>query len=139
MFYKKMIMREKMEYGYQKIVEMSFEKTEEIVRKNLAENGFGVLTEISVDKAMKEKLNKNFRRYKILGACHPPSAFDALSEELEVGLLLPCNVTIWENKNKTITITAIDAEKILNITGNKKLHRLSLEVNNSLKKALDSM
>ena len=128
-----------MNYGYQNVVEKSFEKTEELVREKLAENGFGILTEISVNKAMKEKLNKNFRRYKILGACHPPLAFDALSEELEIGLLLPCNVTVWENNDNTITVNAIDAEKIINITGNKNLHGLSIKVNSWLKRALDSI
>ena len=78
-----------MDYGYQRNVDIPFDDVESSIREELQEQGFGILTEISVDETLKEKLDQDFRRYKILGACHPPSAFEALSSELEIGLLLP--------------------------------------------------
>ena len=89
-----------MKYGYSKKVNLSMEVTELNIRKSLMDVGFGVLTEIDVQQAMKEKLGESFRPYKILGACNPPIAFKALSEEIEIGLLLPCNIVLWENDDE---------------------------------------
>ena len=116
-------------YGYQRNVDIPFDDVESSIREELQEQGFGILTEISVDETLKEKLDQDFRRYKILGACHPPSAFEALSSELEIGLLLPCNVTIWENEDGTVTISAINAEKMLGFTQRDDLEHLSVQVN----------
>ena len=128
-----------MDYGYQRNVDIPFDDVESSIREELQEQGFGILTEISVDETMKEKLDQDFRRYKILGACHPPSAFEALSSELEIGLLLPCNVTIWENEDGTVTISAINAEKMLGFTQRDDLEHLSIQVNDWLKAAVDAV
>jgi uncharacterized protein (DUF302 family) len=109
------------------------------VRETLKEQGFGVLTEINVNEAFKEKLNEDFRRYKILGACHPPTAYRALSEELEIGLLLPCNVTLWENDDKSTTLSAINAKEMLSVTGRDDLDELANQVNSWLKTAIDAV
>ncbi|SVA75222.1 uncharacterized protein METZ01_LOCUS128076 [marine metagenome] len=128
-----------MDYGYQRNVDIPFDDVEYSIREELQEQGFGILTEISVDETLKEKLDQDFRRYKILGACHPPSAFEALSSELEIGLLLPCNVTIWENEDGTVTISAINAEKMLGFTQRDDLEHLSVQVNDWLKAAVDAV
>jgi len=128
-----------MDYGYQRNVDIPFDDVESSIREELQEQGFGILTEISVDETLKEKLDQDFRRYKILGACHPPSAFEALSSELEIGLLLPCNVTIWENEDGTVTISAINAEKMLGFTQRDDLEHLSIQVNDWLKAAVDAV
>tara|TARA_B100001765_G_scaffold4058_1_gene2427 strand:+ start:1305 stop:1691 length:387 start_codon:yes stop_codon:yes gene_type:complete len=128
-----------MDYGYQRNVDIPFDDVESSIREELQEQGFGILTEISVDETLKEKLDQDFRRYKILGACHPPSAFEALSSELEIGLLLPCNVTIWENEDGTVTISAINAEKMLGFTQRDDLEHLSVQVNDWLKAAVDAV
>ena len=128
-----------MDYGYQRNVDIPFDDVESSIREELQEQGFGILTEISVDETLKEKLDQDFRRYKILGACHPPSAFEALSSELEIGLLLPCNVTIWENDDGTVTISAINAEKMLGFTQRDDLEHLFVQVNGWLKAAVDAV
>tara|TARA_B100001013_G_scaffold283775_1_gene183674 strand:- start:615 stop:1001 length:387 start_codon:yes stop_codon:yes gene_type:complete len=128
-----------MDYGYQRNVDIPFDDVESSIREELQEQGFGILTEISVDETLKEKLDQDFRRYKILGACHPPTAFEALSSELEIGLLLPCNVTIWENEDGTVTISAINAEKMLGFTQRDDLEHLSVQVNGWLKAAVDAV
>jgi len=128
-----------MDYGYQRIIDKSFDEVENGIRESLQEQGFGVLTEIAVNETLKKKLNEDFRRYKILGACHPPTAFQALSEELEIGLLLPCNVTLWENDDKTVTLSAINAFKMLSVTGRNDLDELAGQVNDWLKAAVDAV
>ena len=128
-----------MDYGYQRNVDIPFDDVESSIREELQEQGFGILTEISVDETLKEKLDQDFRRYKILGACHPPTAFEALSSEMEIGLLLPCNVTIWENEDGTVTISAINAEKMLGFTQRDDLEHLSVQVNDWLKAAVDAV
>ncbi len=128
-----------MHYGYQRTIARSFEAVEQAIRETLQEQGFGVLTEIMVDETLQKKLGQPFRRYKILGACHPPSAFQVLSTELEIGLLLPCNVTLWENEDGTVTLSAINAEKLLAITGRDDLGSLTQQVNDWLQAALDAV
>jgi len=127
-----------MKYGYSKTVNRSVEDLEKGVRASLQEVGFGVLTEINVQKAMKEKLGKSFRKYKILGACNPSIAFQALSEETEIGLLLPCNVVVWENDDKTATVAAIDAKVMLTVTGRNDMEEMANQINKLLQKAIDS-
>ncbi|MCH7613209.1 MAG: DUF302 domain-containing protein [Candidatus Marinimicrobia bacterium] len=128
-----------MDYGYQRIINKSFDEVDADIRNALQDQGFGVLTEIVVDETFKKKLNVDFRRYKILGACHPTTAFKALSTELEIGLLLPCNVTIWENEDGTVTLSAINAAKMLSVSGRDDLDELAGQVTDWLKAAVDAV
>lgn len=128
-----------MDYGYQRIINKSFDEVDADIRNALQDQGFGVLTEIVIDETFKKKLNVDFRRYKILGACHPTTAFKALSTELEIGLLLPCNVTIWENEDGTVTLSAIDAVKMLSVSGRDDLDELAGQVTDWLKAAVDAV
>jgi len=88
---------------------------------------------------MKEKLGVDFRRYRILGACHPPTAYQALTEELEIGLLLPCNITLWENDDHSVTLSAINAKEMLSVTGRDDLDELASQVNTWLQNAIDDV
>ena len=128
-----------MNYGYQRTVQLSFEDADNRIRETLEENGFGVLTEIDVKNTLKKKLDKDFQKYTILGACNPPLAFEALNDEQAIGLLLPCNVVLWENEDFSTTIAAIDADKMMTIVENNQLYNLAKKVNTLLKKAVDNV
>ncbi|MEC8839703.1 MAG: DUF302 domain-containing protein [Candidatus Neomarinimicrobiota bacterium] len=128
-----------MNYGYQRTVQLSFEDADNRIRETLEENGFGVLTEIDVKNTLKKKLDKDFQKYTILGACNPPLAFEALSDEQAIGLLLPCNVVLWENEDLSTTIAAIDANKMMTIVENNHLYSLANKVNTLLQKAVDNV
>ena len=128
-----------MNYGYQRTVQLSFEDADNRIRETLEENGFGVLTEIDVKNTLKKKLDKDFQKYTILGACNPPLAFEALSDEQAIGLLLPCNVVLWENEDLSTTIAAIDANRMMTIVENNHLYSLANKVNTLLQKAVDNV
>ena len=127
-------------YGILREVNLSYEKAIEKVTATLKEQGFGVLTEIDVKATLKKKLDKDFTKYMILGACNPPLAFRALSEEIDIGLLLPCNVCVYEDpkSGKTI-VSAIDPDVLVNVTGRKDLTPLAQEVRGKLQAAIDAV
>ena len=126
-------------YGFGRELEMSYEQALEKVPAALKEQGFGVLTEIDVKNIMKEKLGEDFRKYKILGACNPPFAHKALSAELEIGLLLPCNVIVYENDEGKATVMAMDPEAALGIVDNPGVKEVAAKVKEKVKSALDSL
>ncbi|MDP6456309.1 MAG: DUF302 domain-containing protein [Candidatus Marinimicrobia bacterium] len=128
-----------MSYGYERVVEDTISDVDGRIRDELKKRGFGVLTEIDVKQTLKEKLDVDFRRYRILGACNPPIAHQALSQELQIGLLLPCNVVLWENDDDTTTVAAIDAKQMLAITGRDDLEELANKVNGLLEQAVDAV
>ena len=103
------------------------------------QEGFGIITEIDVKKTFKEKLNIDYDFFQILGACNPTLAKEALDLEREVAMFLPCNVIFWENKDGSVTISAIDAVKQVSLTDNKELYNLGKKVNKSLINAIDSI
>ena len=106
------------------------------VPEALKSEGFGVLTEIDVRKTLQQKLGVDFRRYKILGACNPPFAHQALQAQLEVGVLLPCNVVVYEDDERRAVVLAIDPTVTVAATGNAKLEELALAVKEKLTNAL---
>ena len=128
-----------MDYGYQRIVELAFENVDKKLRESLMNEGFGIITEIDVRKTFKEKLDIDYDRFQILGACNPILAKDVLDHEREVAMFLPCNVIFWENKDSSVTISAVDAEKQLSFTKNEKLLLIGREVNRLLINAVDSI
>ena len=128
-----------MEYGYKRVINDSFESVEAKAREMLAEQGFGVLTEVNVKNTLKEKLDIDFGKYQILGACNPSLAFEALSSELGVGLFMPCNVVVWENENKSTTLPSIDAKTMSDLIQNDQIDALAERVNSLLKIALDAI
>ena len=128
-----------MNYGYQKHVSKRFKVVDAEIRESLQKVGFGVISEIDIKKTFKEKLDVNFKPYRILGACNPHLANEALKIQSEVGLLMPCNVIFWENKDKTVTISGVDAEMQLTFTNNNTLIKIGQEVNKLIKSAIDSI
>ena len=128
-----------MKYGYQKTIDLTFENVNKKIRESLMKVGFGIITEIDVQRTFKEKLGIDYERFQILGACNPGLANKALNIEREVGLLLPCNVIFWENKDSSVTISSIDAEKQLGVTSDERLSMLGREVNELLIQAIDSI
>jgi uncharacterized protein (DUF302 family) len=128
-----------MKYGYQRKLNHDFDHVDATIREKLQEQGFGIVTEIDVQSTLKEKVNIDFRKYRILGACNPPLAHQALTHELAIGLLLPCNVVIWENNDKSVTVSAIDTHAMMSITGRDDMDEMANHVNSLLQKAIDNL
>tara|TARA_B110000008_G_C16392695_1_gene332304 strand:+ start:65 stop:454 length:390 start_codon:yes stop_codon:yes gene_type:complete len=128
-----------MNYGYQKKTLLPFDKVDHLIREALSKVGFGIISEIDIQKTFKEKLDIDYNRYIVLGACNPMMANKALTIEPEVGMLMPCNIIFWENKNNSVTISGIDAEKQLGNTNNDELIKIGRDVNALLKQAIDSI
>jgi uncharacterized protein (DUF302 family) len=129
---------EKFGYGYGKSLDLPFEDAVKRAKEALAAEGFGVLCEIDIKKKLKEKLGVDFANYIILGACNPPLAYGALLQEMDLGLLLPCNVVVYEKDGKSFA-AAIDASKMLSIVGNPALEAPAGQVNEKLQKVIDSL
>lgn len=129
-----------LDYGYKRTLDGTLDDVEERVRSALSEEGFGILTEIDVKETLKKKLDVDFRPYMILGACNPPLAHRALSEETDIGLLLPCNVVVYEadEPGKTV-VAAMDAVQQLGVTGRADMEELATEVNERLRRAIDGL
>ena len=127
-----------MNYGFSKLVSLSFSDAEQKVRDALQKEGFGVLTEIDVQATLKKKLNADFRPYKILGACNPPFAYKALQAEDQIGLMLPCNVVLQEKLGK-IEVSAIDPVASMMAVKNSALEDVANEVRDKLKRMIDSL
>ncbi|NBO64952.1 MAG: DUF302 domain-containing protein [Acidobacteria bacterium] len=126
-----------MEYGYGRELEATVEEVLERTRASLQREGFGILFEINLDEKMKEKLGVDFRRYVVLGACNPGIAYESLQEEIALGLLLPCNVIVYEGDGPgRPVVAAIDAEKMMKVTGNEKLSGAADRVNGMLKRVI---
>ena len=125
-----------MEYGYRKQVGNSFDDLLERVKQELKKEGFGIITEVDVKKTFKEKLEIDYDEYVILGACNPQSAHKALETEKEAGLLLPCNVIVYE-KDSTMFVSAILPTKAMSIVDNDKLIEIAQMIEKKLKKAIN--
>ena len=127
-----------MNYGYKRQVVTSYEETIARTKEELQKEGFGVLTEIDVKATLKKKLNVDFDNYIILGACNPPFAYQALQAEKDIGLLLPCNVIVYESDGKTY-VSAIVPTVAMNMVENPGLENIAVEVEKKLKKVIDSI
>ena len=121
-------------YGFSKTVNVPFAEAVEKARAALKEEGFGVLSEIDIKDKLKEKLGVEFRNYVILGACNPALAYQTLQQEINIGLLLPCNVIVYEaDEAGQSVVAAIDAKTMLSVVGdNATLHAVATEVNEKL-------
>jgi len=127
-----------MQYYFNKIVQMTFEETIEKVTEELKKEGFGVLTEIDVKAALKKKINVDFRRYRILGACNPSFAYKALLAEDKIGTMLPCNVIVQEREDGKIEVAAIDPIASMQSVKNESLGGIAVEVQSKLKKVIEN-
>jgi uncharacterized protein (DUF302 family) len=125
-------------YGYGRTLDLSFEAAVQRARESLKSEGFGVLCEIDIKEKLKEKLGVDFPNYLILGACNPSLAYGALQQELNIGLLLPCNVVVYEKSGKCF-VAAIDAAKMLSVVENPALEATAEQVNKKLRRVIDSV
>ncbi len=123
-------------YGYKKQVSASFEGALEKTREELQKEGFGILTEIDVKATLKKKLDVDYDNYLILGACNPPFAYQALQAEKDIGLLLPCNVIVYEQDGKTF-VSAIVPTVAMGMVNNEDLRGIAAKVEEKLKKVID--
>lgn len=127
-------------YGFGTVVNLSYDQAIERTRAALKDQGFGVLTEIDVKATMKAKLDAEFRPYVILGACNPPLAHRALSADLGIGLLLPCNVVVYDNLDGTATVEAMDPQAALGLVGdNPAIAEVASEARARLRRAVDAL
>jgi uncharacterized protein (DUF302 family) len=113
-------------YGFRTTLNVPYEKAIEKTTAALKEEGFGVLTEIDVKATLKKKLDADFRRYIILGACNPNLAYQALQNELEIGLLLPCNVIVYETNEGQSTVSIVDPLSMLGVVESPIEHCFTL-------------
>ena len=127
-----------MNYGFSKTLDMPFELAIEKVTEELKKEGFGVLTSIDVKETLKQKINVEFKKYTILGACNPPIAHKALQEEEELGLLLPCNVIVYEKDNKT-NVSFFDPMVMTWVIDNDNMKPIATEVKAKLQKVLEAI
>jgi uncharacterized protein (DUF302 family) len=129
-----------LEYGFKKTVPFPVEEADERLREALQREGFGILTEIDVKATLKKKLNVDFRPYKILGACNPPMAHQALESETDIGLLLPCNVIVYAGDEEgTSVVGVLDPKVQLGLTGRDDIGHLAEEVRSRMERVLDAL
>jgi uncharacterized protein (DUF302 family) len=126
-------------FGIQKTLDLSFDEALAKVPEALKSEGFGVLTEIDVHATLKKKLDVDFRRYRILGACNPPFAHRALQHSLDVGMLMPCNVIVYETDEGRTVVSAVDPLQTMAAQGDPAMRPLADEVRRKLQKVVDSL
>ncbi len=126
-------------FGFGKNVEMGFDAAIEKVTADLQTEGFGVLSDIDVAAKIKEKLGHDMPRYRILGACNPVLAYQAVSAEPEIGLLLPCNVLVRENEAGEVHVSFMDPEAVLSLVDNPGVEPLAGEVKARLERVLAAL
>ena len=128
-----------MSYTTQKQVDGQFNDVVEQTISALENEGFGVLCDIDVQATFAEKLDEEFRQYRILGACNPQLAYQGLEEEPELGALLPCNVIVYEKDDEQVIVSAIDPNQLIGVTDNSDLSSIARDVSGRFERVLDSL
>jgi uncharacterized protein (DUF302 family) len=128
-----------MSYYFSKTLPMSFNEAVTRVIEELKKEGFGILTDIDVQATIKKKLNADFRKYRILGACNPPYAYEALLAEDKIGTMLPCNVIVQEIAEGQVEVAAIDPIASMQAIRNPALENIAIKVQAKLKKVIDTL
>jgi uncharacterized protein (DUF302 family) len=126
------------DYAYRTELDLLYEQAVDKVTAALKDEGFGVLTEIDVKETLRQKLDVDFRKYVILGACNPPLAHDALNAELEIGLLLPCNVVVYETNGRSV-VSIVDPISMLGVVENPELDPVADEARNRLRRVIEAL
>lgn len=128
-----------MSYYFSKTIKSSFDDAIKRATEELRKEGFGVLTQIDVKATLKEKLNVDFKPYRILGACNPPFAYRALQKEERIGTMLPCNVIVRDVGDGEVEISAVDPIASMQAIENADLAEIAVEVRAKLQKVVDSI
>jgi uncharacterized protein (DUF302 family) len=128
-----------MKYYFEKTVDYSFEEAVEKVTEELKKEGFGVLTEIDVQATLKKKLDVDFKKYQILGACNPPFAYKALQAENKIGAMLPCNVIVQELDNGKTEVAAVDPVASMQAVENDELSDIANEIRAKLQRVIENL
>jgi uncharacterized protein (DUF302 family) len=128
-----------MSYYFSKVLDIPFDEAVARVTDELKKEGFGVLTEIDVQKTLKQKLDADFRRYRILGACNPPFAYQALKAEPMIGLMLPCNVIVHEPEEGKAEVAAIDPVASMRAVENEGLRAIGEQVRAKLQQVIANL
>ena len=128
-----------MNYYFNKTLNEDFDKVIEKVTEELKNEGFGILTEIDVKETLKKKLDVDFKKYKILGACNPPYAHRALEVEDKIGTMLPCNVIVQEIEDGTVEVAAVNPMASMQAVENEKLNEVADEITTKLEHVIDKL
>lgn len=128
-----------MAYYFSKIVNYDFATAIEKVTEELKKEGFGILTEIDVKETFKKKLNIDFKKYRILGACNPVFAHEAIQKEDKIGVMLPCNIIVQEHENGTVEVTAVDPAATMMAIKNDSLSSTASQVREKLNKVIENL
>lgn len=126
-------------YGIKTKVDLDYQSAIVKVTEELKKEGFGILTEINVKETLKQKLGVDFRNYIILGACNPPLAHATLQEETDIGLLLPCNVIVYEGDDGKVVVAAMNPSAALGVVGNPKIQSTADEVRARVERVIGRM
>lgn len=128
-----------LDLGISKIVKLDFDDAVTRVKEVFKENGFGAVTEMDVKKILKEKIGADFKKYTILGMCNPKIAMEAISVSDDIGLLLPCNVCVYENKNGETVVSAINPETLLGLVDIKEMNEKASIVKEKIIKSINNI
>lgn len=128
-----------MSYYFSKTLNIPFNEAVERVTQELKKEGFGILTDIDVQATLKKKLNVEFKKYRILGACNPPFAYRALQKEDKIGTMLPCNVIVQEHGEGSVEVSAIDPVASMQAIHNPELHDIAQEIQAKLEAVIGSL
>jgi uncharacterized protein (DUF302 family) len=128
-----------MEYYFSKDLKLSFPEAMDRIRSELKKEGFGILTEIDVQSTLKTKLNVDFHPYRILGACNPPFAYQALQQENKIGTMLPCNVIVQEKNPGVVEVAAVDPIASMQAVQNPELGKIAKQVRDKLQLVIKNL
>ena len=127
------------DYTIKKELDKSMDSVISDLEEELSKEGFGILTEIDMKETFKNKLDKDFREYKIMGACNPNFAYEGFKSDNDLGLLLPCNFIVYKNDNDTVTVATVDPVQLLSISEDNKLTKLGEKIKNKFEKVFNNL
>ena len=128
-----------MSYYFSKIIELPFDNAIVKVKEELQKEGFGILTDIDVKQTLKKKLDVDFPKYRILGACNPPFAYKALQAEDKIGTMLPCNVVVQDIAEGQVEVAAIDPVASMQAVENQDLKEIAGQIQGKLKRVIETL
>ena len=128
-----------MKYYIEKVTDYSFEEAVQKVTDELKKEGFGVLTEINIHEKLKDKLNVDFRKYRILGACNPAAAYQALQAEDKIGTMLPCNVIVQETTDNKVEVAAVNPIASMMAIENASLGGIATDIKERLERVIQAL